>query len=169
MKRSHIAERTQYLCLCAVIAALYVVLTLISYALGLANLAIQVRISEALCVLVCFTPAAIPGVTLGCLLSNFIMGLPLPDIVFGTLASFIGVLIGALLKKHAWAVPIPTVLANTLIIPFVLKYAYGLDGTVIFFMITVGLGEIVSAGLFGTVLFKALKKSHIFGHRLTKK
>lgn len=165
MKRSHIAERTQYLCLCAVIAALYVALTLISYALGLANLAIQVRISEALCVLVCFTPAAIPGVTLGCLLSNFIMGLPLPDIVFGTLASFIGVLIGALLKKHAWAVPIPTVLANALIIPFVLKYAYGLDGTVIFFMITVGLGEMISAGLFGTVLLKAIKKSRIFEYR----
>lgn len=165
MKRSHIAERTQYLCLCAVIAALYVALTLISYALGLANLAIQVRISEALCVLVCFTPAAIPGVTLGCLLSNFIMGLPLPDIVFGTLASFIGVLIGALLKKHAWAVPIPTVLANALIIPFVLKYAYGLDGTVIFFMITVGLGEMISAGLFGAVLLKAIKKSRIFEYR----
>lgn len=168
MKRSHTTEKTQYLCLCAVIAALYVALTLISYALGLANFAIQIRISEALCILVCFTPAAIPGVTLGCLLSNFIMGLPLPDIIFGTLASFIGVLIGALLKKHAWAVPIPTVLANTLIIPFVLKYAYGLDGTVIFFMVTVGLGEIISAGLFGTALFKALKKSRVFGHRPQK-
>lgn len=168
MKRSHTTEKTQYLCLCAVIAALYVALTLISYALGLANFAIQIRISEALCILVCFTPAAIPGVTLGCLLSNFIMGLPLPDIIFGTLASFIGVLIGAILKKHAWAVPIPTVLANTLIIPFVLKYAYGLDGTVIFFMVTVGLGEIISADLFGTVLFKALKKSRVFGHRPQK-
>lgn len=168
MKRSHTTEKTQYLCLCAVIVALYVALTLISYALGLANFAIQIRISEALCILVCFTPAAIPGVTLGCLLSNFIMGLPLPDIIFGTLASFIGVLIGAILKKHAWAVPIPTVLANTLIIPFVLKYAYGLDGTVIFFMVTVGLGEIISADLFGTVLFKALKKSRVFGHRPQK-
>ena len=74
----------------AVIAALYVVLTLAANALGLANFAIQIRFSEALTILPLFTPAAIPGLFAGCILSNFLTGcLPL-DIVFGSAATLLG-------------------------------------------------------------------------------
>ena len=58
----------------AIIAALYVALTHAANALGLANGVIQVRLSEALTILPVFTPAAIPGLTIGCLISNLTTG-----------------------------------------------------------------------------------------------
>lgn len=72
----------------AMIAAIYVVLTVIgaSFAFG----PVQVRLSEALTILPVFTPAAVPGVFLGCLISNVIAGALLPDIIFGSLATLIG-------------------------------------------------------------------------------
>ena len=87
-------NRTQFITKAAIIAALYVVLTLISAAFGLSSGAIQIRISEALCALAFFTPAAIPGLTLGCLIANLITTAHILDLVFGTLATFIGVLVG---------------------------------------------------------------------------
>ena len=80
-----------YLSYAAIIAAVYVVLTIsiAPFAWG----PIQFRVSEMLCVLPLFTPAAIPGVTLGCLIANIMIGSPLPDIVFGSLATFIGALL----------------------------------------------------------------------------
>ena len=65
---------TVFLAQAAMIAALYIVLTFIANALGLANYAIQVRFSEALTILPYFTPAAIPGLFAGCLLSNILTG-----------------------------------------------------------------------------------------------
>ena len=85
-----VQKKTKTLVTGAIIAALYVVLTLLANAFGLASGVIQVRISEALNVLVCFTGAAVPGVTVGCLLANLLTGGVVLDIIFGTLASFIG-------------------------------------------------------------------------------
>ena len=103
----------------AVIAALYVVLTLLANALGLANYAVQVRFSEALTILPFFTPAAIPGLCIGCLLSNIMTGCALPDIIFGTAATLLGAVFTYLLRNHKWLAPIPPIVANTVIIPFV--------------------------------------------------
>lgn len=76
----------------AMIAAVYVVLTLLANAFGLANYAIQIRFSEALTILPFFTPAAVPGLFVGCILSNILTGcLPL-DVVFGSLATLLGAL-----------------------------------------------------------------------------
>ena len=81
------------MCEAAVIAALYAAIT---YAAApLASGVIQVRISEALCALPIFTPSAIPGVTLGCLLANLLTGSPLPAVIFGTLATLIGAIFTA--------------------------------------------------------------------------
>ena len=80
-------KKIMYLSQAAMIAALYVVLTLLANALGLANYAIQVRFSEALTILPFFTPAAIPGLTIGCLLSNIFTGCAPLDVLFGTLAT----------------------------------------------------------------------------------
>ena len=66
----------------AIIAALYVVLTMIANMLGLANYAIQVRFSEALCVLPYFTFAAVPGLYVGCLIANLLTGAAIWDILF---------------------------------------------------------------------------------------
>lgn len=141
----------------AVIAALYVVLTLVANALGLASSAIQVRFSEALTILPYFTPAAIPGLFVGCLLSNAITGAPLPDIIFGSLATLIGAIFTRKLRKYKWMAPLPPIVANAILIPPVLLFAYGIR-PYWFSLITVTVGEIISCGILGMILLFALQK-----------
>ena len=140
----------------ALIAAIYVVLTYFVSAFHLASGAIQIRISEALTVLPMFTPAAIPGLAIGCFLSNLLTGCLPMDVFFGSLATFIGSVGSYLLRKHKWLVPLPPVVANTLIVPYVLAYVYGAEGTIPFFMVTVGIGEVISCYVLGSVLMNAL-------------
>lgn len=142
----------------AVIAALYVALTHIANMSGLASGAIQIRLSEALTVLPLFTPAAIPGLFIGCLLSNLTTGCIPWDIVGGSLATLIGALGTFALRKHPLAGSIPPILANTIIVPLVLAYAYKFEGTIPYFMLTVGIGEVICCGVMGTLLTLALKK-----------
>ena len=142
-----------------IIAALYVVLTWISALFGLSGMgAIQLRISEALCILPVFTAAAVPGVTLGCLLANLFTGAALPDIIFGTLATLLGAVGTRLFRKKVPLAMLPPVLANTLIIPFVIRYAYvDVSESLPFLFLTVGVGEALSVCLFGTLLYLALR------------
>ncbi len=142
----------------AVIAAVYVVLTLAINAFDLASGAIQVRISEALTILPYFTPAAIPGLFVGCLLSNFLTGAPIWDVVFGSLATLLGAAGTYMLRRQKWLAPLPPVIANILIIPPVLHFAYGLPGGIPFFMLTVGIGEVISCGILGMLLLFLLQK-----------
>ena len=146
----------------AIIAALYVVLTIVAQLLGLASGAIQMRFSEALTILPVFTSAAIPGLAIGCLISNIISGGVIWDIIFGTFATLIGAVGTYLLRKHKWLASIPPIVANAIIVPFVLIYAYGAKEALPFLMLTVGIGEIISAGVLGTVLLKTLDKTNIF-------
>ncbi len=140
----------------AMIAALYVVLTYICNFFGLANGVIQVRLSEALTILPFFTPAAIPGLTIGCLLSNILTGCPLPDIIFGTLATLLGAFGSYYLRNFKYLVALPPILANIIIVPIVLQKAYGITDSLPFLMATVGAGEVISAGILGTILLLAL-------------
>ncbi|MGI6040852.1 MAG: QueT transporter family protein [Candidatus Alectryocaccobium sp.] len=151
-------KTTRYLTQGAIIAALYVVLTFIANALGLANGVIQVRFSEALTILPFFTPAGIPGLMIGCLLSNILTGCSIFDIIFGTLATFIGAVFTYLLRKHKFLAPVPPIVANVLIIPPVLKIAYGAADSLPFLMATVGIGEVISCGVLGMLLLFALNK-----------
>ncbi len=164
MRRSATQQRLLSACAAGLIAALYTVLTVIVGAFGLANGAIQLRVSEALCVLPFFLPAAIPGLTVGCLLSNLLLGALWQDVIFGTLATLIGAIGTYLLRRTSkWLLPIPTVVANTVIVPFVLAYAYGAEDGLWFLMLTVGLGEVLSAYVLGMVFFAALsRRSGIF-------
>ena len=146
----------------ALIAALYVVLTLVSSLMGLSSGAIQFRISEALCVLPIFLPEAIPGLFIGCAVSNLIAGGVVWDIIFGSIATLIGAIGARLLrnlpKKLIWIATLPTVIANMLIVPFVLIYAYGTPEAYPFLCLTVGIGEIVCAGILGYFLYLTIKK-----------
>lgn len=148
----------RFLCRGALIAALYVVLTWLCALVGLDKGVIQMRLSEALCVLPAFTGAAVPGLFVGCLLANLLTGSALPDVVFGSLATLIGALGAYFLRRRKWLVPLPTVLANTLIIPFVLRFAYGAEGSIPYFMLTVGAGEVISAYICGMLLYAALER-----------
>lgn len=151
-------HNVRFLCHAALIAALYVALTFLAALLGLSSGAIQVRFSEALCVLPAFTSAAVPGLFVGCLLANLLTGCIAPDIIFGSLATLIGAIGAYFLRKNKWLVPLPTVVANTLIIPPILRFAYGAEGSLPYFALTVGIGEILSAYVLGLLLYAVLNK-----------
>ncbi len=142
----------------ALIAALYVVLTYLANLLGISSGAIQVRFSEALTILPYFTPTAIPGLFVGCLLANLLTGAAVPDILFGSIATLIGALFTAKLRNYKWLAPVPPIVANALIIPPVLLFAYGIKPLWLSY-ITVTIGEIISCGVLGMLLLFALDKS----------
>ena len=145
-----------------IVAALYVVLTLLSNAFGLASGVIQVRISEALCILPCFISSAVPGLFIGCFLSNILAGGVIWDVIFGSIATLLGAIGTRLLKKHRYLASLPPIIANMLIVPFVLRYAYHIEGAIWYFMLTVGAGELISCGILGQALYTALKNTGIF-------
>lgn len=150
-------NKIKFITQAALIGAIYIVLTLLANALGLANSAIQVRFSEALTILPVFTAAAVPGLTIGCLLSNILTGCAPWDVLFGSIATLIGAIFTLKLKNTKWAACLPPIISNTVIIPFVLSYVYGAEGTIPYFMITVAIGEIISCGILGNLLRVALK------------
>ena len=141
-----------------VIAALYVVLTLVANAFGLASGAIQVRISEALTILPVFTTAAVPGLTVGCVLANLITGCAPWDVVFGSLATLIGAVGTRLLKDHPYVAWIPPVVSNMAIVPIVLQQVYGVPDAWWYLVLTVGAGEVISCSVLGLLLYKAASK-----------
>lgn len=138
----------------AVIAALYVALTLIFAPISFG--AVQLRVSEALTILPLFTPAAIPGLFVGCVLANLIAGAVVWDVVFGSLATLIGAAVGYALRRNRWLVPIPAILANTLVIPFVLRYGYGMRDLPLWLSaLYILIGEILSCYVLGELLAAA--------------
>jgi len=146
-----------FLAQAAMIAAIYVVITIVFAPFSYGE--VQVRISEALTILPYFTPAAIPGVFLGCFLSNILGGCILPDVIFGSLATLLGALGTYLLRRQSkYLAPLPPILANVLIVPFVLRYGYQLPLPIPFMMLTVGIGEVISCGVLGMILWHALNK-----------
>lgn len=151
-------KKSTYLTQAAMIAALYVVLTQISHIFGLDSHAIQLRISEALTILPIFTPAAIPGLFAGCILANFFSGCLPWDIVFGSLATLLGALGTYALRKNKLLATLPPIISNTIIVPFVLAYVYQFEGSIPYFMLTVGIGEILSCGVLGTLFCMSLDK-----------
>ncbi len=155
-------KKTKFLTHSAIIAALYVVLTLVSALFGLSSGAIQVRISEALTILPVFTPAAIPGLFIGCIISNILVDAVILNVAFGSLATLIGaILTRALRNISPYIAIIPPILSNMLIVPYIIIKAYGSADSYFFLMLTVGIGEIISCGVFGMILNKALRNTNI--------
>lgn len=150
-------KKVLFLVQAAMIGAIYVVLTILFQPFSFGQ--IQVRIAEALTILPVFTPAAIPGLFVGCLIGNILGGSILPDIIFGSLASLIGAIFTYVLRKqNKYLAPLPPMIANTLIVPFILYYAYGINLPIPFMMMTVGIGEIISCGVLGMIVYASLEK-----------
>lgn len=157
MKTNNVSSKAVlYLVQGALIAALYVVLTMLFEPISFGP--VQFRISEMLVVLPFFTPAAIPGVTIGCFLANLFSGAIVMDVVLGSLATLIGAVGTYLLRKHKYLVSVPPIVSNTLIVPWVLKIGYGAGDAVPFMMVTVGIGEILAVAGLGTILLLALER-----------
>ena len=146
----------------ALTGAMYVVLTYLAAMFGLSSGVIQFRISEALLVLPAFLPETIPGLFIGCLLSNIMTGALPGDIVFGSLATLIGAvgahLLGKLPRKLGWMTTLPNIVSNALIVPFILIFNYGAEDAYLFILGTVTLGEIVSCGVLGSAVYYSLYK-----------
>ena len=148
---------TMKLAVGAMVAALYVVLTVLAAQFNLASGAIQVRFSEALTIMPVFTAAAVPGLTVGCVLANLLTGCAPWDVVFGSLATLIGAAGTRLLRKNPWIAWIPPVISNMAIVPFVLQKVYGVPDAWWYLALTVGAGEIISCGVLGLLLYHSLK------------
>ena len=151
--------RTLFLCQSALIAALYVALTLLARVFGLDSQVIQIRFSEMLCLLPMFFTAAIPGVTVGCFLANLLLGAVWLDVLMGPVATLIGAVGTYLLRKKKYLAPLPPVLANTILIPFVLAYGYGMEQGIPFMMLTVGIGEVLSIYVLGMLMVRFAGKT----------
>ncbi len=161
--RNHSHKTVLSLSYAAMTAALYVLFTYLAQMLGIASGAIQVRISEALTILPALLPggggiAAIFGLFTGCMLSNLLTGCAFWDIIFGSLATLLGAIGTYFLRKHPALIWIPPVIANIVIVPQVLIYVYGDESALGFLMFTVGIGEVLSCGMLGMLLYTALKR-----------
>ena len=163
-------KKVLFLTQAAIIAALYAALTIGQDLIfpGTTSMAVQFRVSEALTLLACLTPAAIPGLTIGCFLANLInLGWLPTDIIFGTLATLLAaVTMYALRKVLLWKLPLLAALMpaifNGIIIGAQIE-AFVVDGPFHFksFLITAGcvaLGELVVCFTLGLLLYKALDR-----------
>lgn len=152
-------KSTLYIVQAALIAAIYVVLTLVFKPISFDF--IQVRIAEALTILPMFLPAAVPGLFLGCLIANFFGGAVLWDVIFGSLATLLGAFFSYKLKENRWLVPVPPIVANVIVVPLVLKYAYGISEVpLLLMMVYIFVGEFVSCFILGELLASVLIKNH---------
>ncbi len=149
-------KKTVFLAQAAMIAAIYVALTYFFAPFSFRE--IQVRIAEALTILPVFTPAAIPGLVIGCFLGNLLSGALIPDVIFGSLATLIGaVFTWKLRNANPFLAPVPPILSNAIIVPFVLRCAYEIELPIPLMMLTVGIGEVLSCGVLGMLLYYALR------------
>ena len=157
-------NRSRYLTHAAIIAALYAVLTHMQNLIfpNSASMAIQMRLSEALCVLAFFTPAAIPGLTIGCLLFNITFSGALPlDFLVGSLATWLAA--SGMWLTRKWLVRgIPLTgllmpaLTNALLVGWELTVYIG--GGFAINALYVAVGEITVLMTLGVLLYRAIKK-----------
>jgi uncharacterized membrane protein len=145
----------------AMISAIYIIITYLFAYMSFGH--IQIRFSEILTILPFFTLAAVPGLLIGCLLANILFGAALLDVIFGSLASLIAaILTYSLRKKSKYLAPVPPILVNALIIPFVIRYGYGVQLPIPFMALTVGAGQVIACGVLGLILLNFLERYRNF-------
>lgn len=149
---------SQFVTQSGLIAAFYVALSLLSEAFGLSAGPVQFRLSEVLTVLPIFTYAAIPGLFVGCVISNLLSGCVILDVVFGSIVTLVAAILTYMLRKFKILPLLPPIVLNAFIIPIIFKYCYMLNDAYYYMVLTVGLGEIVTCGVLGFLLRKALSK-----------
>ena len=153
-------KKIRYLTEAAIVAALYVVLTLFSKPLTFGF--VEVRFSEALCVLPFLMPSSVWGLFIGCFIANIFNG-SIIDILVGSLATLIGAYLASKIKIK-WLCPIPTILSNTILIPFVIMNYSGVWNISSYMLAAGGVfaSEIASVYVVGMILLLALEKNKLF-------
>lgn len=160
-------KNTHYLVQAAMIAALYTALTYAAAGLGLAYGNIQFRFSEAMTILSVFTPAAIPGLTIGCFLANLGSPMGLIDVLCGTSSTFIAAVLtrwvrNVRLKNIPWLAPMPPVLSNAVIVGLEIAFFLPEGFSWVGFAsaaFSVGVGELVVCYVLGLPLAVTLEKT----------
>ncbi len=150
------SKKVRFLVEAAVIAALYaaVTLALSPFSYG----PFQLRVSESLTILPAFTPAAIPGLFIGCLIANVFSPIGAVDLILGSLTTLVAAYFSYKLRKNIWLVPIPQVLGNGIVIGMMLKYLYGWEVPLYASIGWVALSEFASCYIIGIPLYKGIKK-----------
>ena len=151
-KFSHFTIRD--IAIAAVIAALYAALTVVFAPISYG--AVQFRVAEALTLLPVLLPQAIPGLAVGCLVSNLIGGYGIWDVVLGTLATLIAAVWTYKLRKNVWLAAIPPVVVNAVVVGLMLHFVVALP--LVPTMGTVGLGELAVVYILGVPLILALQR-----------
>lgn len=147
-------QRVKFVVNAGVIAAIYVVLVMVFSFSSFGP--IQFRVAEALTILPFFTPAAIPGLFIGCLIANFLGGAIIWDTIFGSLATLVAAYMSYKLRRNKWLVPIPPVVVNSIVVGLILKFGYGIPDGLFLLMGSVFLGQMVAVFGLGMILLKAL-------------
>ena len=152
------SKNVRFMTQAAAVAAVYVVLTLLFAPISFGQSGIECRISEALTILPMFTGAAVPGLFVGCVLANIFGGGIIWDIVFGSLATLAAAYVCRLLRHNRWLAPAAAVIANAIVVPLVLRYGYGVNMSLPLLMLSIGVGEAISAYGLGQILISVLMK-----------
>ncbi len=154
--------KTKYLIYGAMIAAIYFVLT---YAVApISSGLFQCRVSEALCILPYFTPAAVPGLFVGCLTANLLMGSPIYDVVFGSAATLLAAILTRQIAQQyptpgaRWLIPAPAVLLNALVVGWILSNVYDVGAPYWVCASYVALGQIGACYVLGMPLLFLLER-----------
>lgn len=145
----------KYVIQSAIIAAIYAVLTIILSPISYGPM--QVRIAEAMTIIPALTPAGIPGLFVGCIISNLLGPYGIIDVVCGSAATLAAAAVSYKLRNISWLVPLPPVIANGLIVGAELHYAYGVPG--LWACIGwIAAGEAIACYAVGYPLLRLLKK-----------
>ena len=124
---------------------------------GITKGIIQLRLADALTVLPVFTPAAIPGLFLGCLATNKVIGCPNFDIIYGSLATLGAAILTFILRKKRFLAPIPPIVINMIVVPLMFTYCYKFDDRPFWqYALFIGISGIISCGVLGIALMLGL-------------
>ena len=158
-------SNTRNLATAGIIAALYAAMAYFSSVFGITYGPVQCRFSEALCVLPFLTPAAVPGLFLGCLVSNLLSPYGALDIIFGSAATLLAA-VWTQHVRHKWLAPLPPVICNTVIVGAVITVQQVpmelFWGTFAYNAFTIGLGEALACYVLGGLLLTQLPKTRVF-------
>lgn len=147
-------KKTRFMVQAAVIAAVYIVMT-ISFA-PISSGLFQLRFSEALTVLPALTAAAIPGLFVGCLLGNFLVGASFVDVIFGSLTTLAAAYLSYRLRDKKWLVPLPPIVLNAIVVGYMLVNVYAVPVSIFVAMVWVAAGELVACYIIGYPLLTIL-------------
>ncbi len=152
--------KIKYITTAAMIAAIYSALTVAGYAVSYGP--VQFRFSEALMILPLLTPAAIPGLTLGCIISNWIGPYGIYDVIFGSLATFLAAVFAYRFRKVPLLAPLGAVVFNAFIVGSLIYFVVPIKTIYFSNVVNIGIGELVVCYVLGLPLYFILKRTKLF-------